>query len=257
LKVSMKVKKLVASKRTLADVQGELPDQMSGEVAFAGEYGLCAEPVHLAPETLAGQLFGADREQAAQDGAFKPGGDLPLAARLDSPVEGGDQHLGANAGPAWAASSRDVAVDVLDQTQPLGQAEPGGHGPELGDDGGSRGGGRALAERGDAVAGLAQVFLPDDLGLAFDAPAFPRVIGGLAPDRFLDDADHGVGHTGRQGERQYPPENQDLRRGKGLEKLGHTFPEGVAEKVSSQGIRWLGLTVWQVDKCWNNSVNSG
>jgi hypothetical protein len=44
------------------------------------------------------------------------------------------------------------------------------------------------AEGGDDVVGLAEVFLPDDLGLAIDAAALPCVVVGLPANGLLDDA---------------------------------------------------------------------
>ena len=45
------------------------------------------------------------------------------------------------------------------------------------------------------VLGAPQVFLLDDLGLAIDAFALPRVVVGVSVDGFLDDAHHGLGHS--------------------------------------------------------------
>ena len=118
----------------LADIQGELADQMGGEVALDGDDGLGGDPVHLVPEALAGQLLGAEVEEAAQGGAFEPGGDLRLAAGIDAAIEGGDEQVGADGWVRVAAPGGDVAVDVLDQVQASGQVVQGHDGAELGDD---------------------------------------------------------------------------------------------------------------------------
>ena len=74
---------------------------------------------HVVPEALAGQLLGADVQEAAQGGALEPAGDLGLAAGSDAAVEGGQEQVGADGGSG--AGLGDVAVDVLDQLQAPGE----------------------------------------------------------------------------------------------------------------------------------------
>ena len=63
----MKVKKLVASKRTEADVDVKVADQMVGEVALDGLDGLGRDAGQRAvQEALAGELLGSDVGESPQ-----------------------------------------------------------------------------------------------------------------------------------------------------------------------------------------------
>src|SRR5207248_9150046 len=72
-----------------ADVDGEVADQMVGEVAFDPLDGLGGDAGHVVPEALAGQLLGADIQEPSQSGTLEPAGHPDLAAGGDTPVDGG------------------------------------------------------------------------------------------------------------------------------------------------------------------------
>ena len=129
-----------------------------------------------------------DVEQAVEDGVVEPLGDAGLGTGGDAPIEGGDQQVGADGGAGAALG--DMAVDVLDEAQALGEAEECGDGAELAHEGGRGLGVGVAAHGGEDVVGSAEVFLPDDLGFAVDALALAGVVVGFAADGFFDDADH-------------------------------------------------------------------
>ena len=116
-----------------ADVDLEAGDQVVGQVALDPLDGLGGNAGHVVPEALAGQLLGADIQEASQRGALEPAGHPDLAAGSDTPVHGGEEQVGADGGPG--AGLGDVAVDVVDQLQLLGEVIQGHDGAEVGDDG--------------------------------------------------------------------------------------------------------------------------
>ena len=209
----------------LADIEGELPDQVGGQIALDGDDGVRGEAVHLVPEALTGQLLRAEVQEAPQRRALIPGGDLHLAAGIEAAIEGGDQQVVSEAGSVWPTSGGDVAVDVLDQSQALGHVVQGEHGAELGDDrflGSGGGGSRGLSQGGDDVVGAAEILLPDDFGLAVDAAALACVVVDLAVDGLLDEARHAVGHTAKAAGPSRSEKNKGLRPRGGPKNLGHT-----------------------------------
>ena len=106
---------------------------MVGQVAFDPLDGLGGDAGHVVPEALAGQLLGADIQEASQDGALEPAGHLGLAAGSDTPVHRGEKQIGADGGSG--AGLGDVAVDVVDQLQLLGEVIQSHDGAEVGNDG--------------------------------------------------------------------------------------------------------------------------
>ena len=166
----------------------ELAHQAGDEVALDRLDGLARDAVHVVPEALAAELARLDVEQAVEDGVVEPLGDAGLGTGGDAPVEGGDQQVGADGGAGAALG--DMAVDVLDEAQALGEAEECGDGAELAHEGGRGLGVGVAAHGGEDVVGSAEVFLPDDLGFAVDALALAGVVVGFAADGFFDDADH-------------------------------------------------------------------
>src|SRR5262249_41371270 len=154
------------------DIDREVADQMGGQVAFDEFDGLGGDAGHVVPEALAGQLWGADIEEASQGRAVEPAGQADLATGGDTAVEGGDEQVGAD-GRA-GAGLLDVAVDMVAKPELLGEVIQGHDGPEFGDDGlagpcRSLGGRSTGGQSGDDVIGPAEVLLPDDGGLAIDA----------------------------------------------------------------------------------------
>jgi len=93
-----------------------------------------SEPRDLVPEALTGQLLRAEVKESPQCRSLVPGGDLHLAAGVKAAIECGDQEVVSEAGSLWPASGGDVAVDVRDQAEPLGDIVQGDDGAELGDD---------------------------------------------------------------------------------------------------------------------------
>src|SRR5262249_32766574 len=154
-------------------------DQVGGQVALDGDDGVGGEAIHLVPEPLAGQLLGAEVQEAPQGGALVPGGDLDLAAGIQAAIEGGDEEVVSEAGPARPPGGGEVPVDMLDQAEASGQIVQGHDGAELGDDrvlGRGDPGGGGLGQGGDDVVGAAEILLPDDFGLAVDPAAFACVV---------------------------------------------------------------------------------
>ena len=181
-----------------AGVEVTVADQVVGQVTFDEFDGLGRDAGHVVPEALAGQLLGADIQEAAQGGALEPAGHPDLAAGGDAAVDGGQEQVGTDGGPG--AGLGDVAVDMVAQFQSLGDVIQGHDGAEVGDDSLARPGrrvgvGSGGSQGGDDVVGTAEVLLPDDGGLAVDAAALAGVVVGPAADGFLDDARHRVGHT--------------------------------------------------------------
>ena len=68
--------------------------QMAGQVAFDEFDGVGGDAGHVIPEALAGQLLGADLEEASQGGALEPARHLDLAAGSDTAVDGGQEQVG-------------------------------------------------------------------------------------------------------------------------------------------------------------------
>ena len=162
LKVSMKVKKLVASNsrwRRSTRKSRTMAATRSRSMAWDGVWG---DAVHVVPEALAGQLGGLEGKQAVQDGALEPGGKGGLGAGIEAAVEDGDEQVGADGGAGAALG--EVAVDDLGEAQAAGEVEEGGDGAEVTDGGLGLGGGGGLLEFGDDVVGATEVDLADDFG---------------------------------------------------------------------------------------------
>jgi hypothetical protein len=152
----------------LSNVDLEAGNPVVGQVAFDPLDGLWGDASHVVPEALASQLVGADIQEASQGGVIEPAGHLGLAVRGDTPIQGGDQQGGADRGSGPGLG--DVAVDVVDQVQSLGEVRQRHDGAEIGDDrlaGLSRwlGVGLGRSEGGDDVVGATELLLPTIVGL--------------------------------------------------------------------------------------------
>ncbi len=176
-------------KQHLAQVETELAGHGGNDVAFHGGEGGDGDAVHLVPEALAGELVGAQGEQAAQGGGVEPAGEAGLGAGGEAAVEDGGEQVGADGGAGAALG--EMTVDVLDELQAAGEGEQSGRGTEFTHDRLQRlGGGGSGAEFLDDLVGATEIGLGDDLGLAVDALADAGVVVGVAPDDLLDEAGH-------------------------------------------------------------------
>ena len=92
------------------------------------------------------------------------------------------------------ASLGAMPVDVPDQLRPDGFLPEGLCQPVL-EDLGTQGRRPGPLAGSDDVFELAEVLLPDNLGLAIDAAAFAGVVVDASVNGLLDDAGHVVGHT--------------------------------------------------------------
>src|SRR5712692_9470338 len=73
--------------KSLEEPLGHLPLELQDLVG--------GDEVHMVPEVLGGEQRGIDREQAGEDGVAVPIGQVHLAGRSDSAVEGGQQKVPA------------------------------------------------------------------------------------------------------------------------------------------------------------------
>ena len=177
----------------LAQVDLEVADEGGDEVAFDGLDGVRGEAVEVVPEALAGELAGLDGEQPGEHGAVEPSGDARFGAGREAAIEDGDEQVGADGGAG--AAFGDVAVDVLDEAQALGEVEEGRGAAEVADEGARGGRDGGVGALGDDVVDAAEVPGLDDLGAAVDARGLAGVVIGLAMDVLADEARHGLGHT--------------------------------------------------------------
>ena len=173
----------------LPEVDVEDGGHAGDDVAFDGLDGGRRETVHVVPEALAGELAGADGEQAGQDGGVEPAGEAGLGAGSETAVQDRGQQVGADGGAGAALGG--VAVDVLDEAQARGDIEQGGAGSEVAHDGGFRLLGGGVAQLAGNVVNATEVLLGDDLGLAVDTLALAHVVVRVAADDFLHEARHG------------------------------------------------------------------
>jgi len=79
--------------------------------------------LHVVPEGLAGELIGGGGQQARQDGAVVPMGQLGLASRVAARLMAAKSRYWPTRGPghAW-----DLGVDELDQADLPGLVKEGG-----------------------------------------------------------------------------------------------------------------------------------
>ena len=173
----------------LVQVEAELAGHVADKVAFDGSDRVAGDAVHVIPEALAGELAGADGQQAAEGRGVEPAGESGHGSGGEAAVEDGDEQVEADGGAGAALGG--VAVDELDELQAAGEREQGSAGAGLEDDSleglGGDTGGLELLE--DAVS-IAEVGLGNDLRLAVDALADAGVVVGAAADDFLDEAGH-------------------------------------------------------------------
>ena len=177
----------------LAQVDLEVADEGGDEVAFDGLDGGGGDAVEVVPEALAGELAGLDGEQAGEDGAVEPSGETGLGTGGEAAMESGDEQVGADGGAGAALG--DMAVDVLDEAQALGEVEEGGDAAEVADEGAGCGGDGGIGALGDEVVDAAEVPGLDDFGAAVDAGGAAGVVVELAVDVLADQAGHDLGHT--------------------------------------------------------------
>jgi len=68
-----------------------LADESLGERLLDGGDVRRTDILHVVPEGLAGELIGGGGQQARQDGAVVPMGQLGLASRVGGAVDGGQE----------------------------------------------------------------------------------------------------------------------------------------------------------------------
>ena len=173
----------------VVQVEAELAAHVADQVALDGSDGVAGDAVHVIPEALAGELAGADGQQAVQGGGVEPAGESGLGGGGEAAVEDGDEQVQADGGAGAALGG--MAVDELDQLEAASEREQGRAGTELAHHGLERlGGGAGGLELLEDAVGIAEVGLGDDLGLAVDALADAGVVVGAAADDLLDETGH-------------------------------------------------------------------
>ena len=94
----------------LVQVEAELAGHVADKVAFDGSDRVERDAVHVIPEALAGELAGADGQQAAEDRGVEPAGESGLGSGGEAAVEDGDEQVEADGGAgaalgAWRSMS--------------------------------------------------------------------------------------------------------------------------------------------------------
>lgn len=101
------------------------------------------------------------------------------------------------------AAVGDVAVDVLDKAQALGEVAEGRGGAEVAHEGARGGHGGGIGALGNDVVDAAAEPSLDNLGAVIDARRLAHVVIGLALNGLADETGHGLGHSIAYREHHY------------------------------------------------------
>src|SRR6516164_1149594 len=172
-----------------AEIQLKSLDEPLGHLPLEFQDLIGGDEVHVVPKVLGGEQRGIDGQQAGEDGAAVPVGQLHLTGGSEGAIECGEQKVLA-AGYALVALG-EQGVEQGDEIETLGNLPQGSDitaRSDLGFEGLREN--RSSLCGGDEVIELAEIDLANDLGLAVDTPAIAGVVVGVAVDVLGGEARH-------------------------------------------------------------------